>query len=135
MKHLTIGRRILASFTVVLALMAIRATGASSRLTSIERQAALITTDAVPGLTYTNEILIARIANDALTQEFALHTDVPSRRKTQAGASQITQALAQLSEAAQQTVESLQQSEQAINGLNQAAISMRNGVSRFKVAA
>jgi methyl-accepting chemotaxis protein WspA len=51
------------------------------------------------------------------------------------GAEQITHALAQLSEAAQQTVESLRQSSEAINGLNQAATGMRNGVSRFTVAA
>jgi len=40
-----------------------------------------------------------------------------------------------LSEAAQQTVESLHQSGQAIDGLNQAAVNMRSGVSRFKLAA
>jgi methyl-accepting chemotaxis protein WspA len=51
------------------------------------------------------------------------------------GAEQITQALAQLSEAAQQTVDSLHQSGQAIDGLNQAAAGMRNGVSRFTLAA
>jgi methyl-accepting chemotaxis protein len=51
------------------------------------------------------------------------------------GAEQITQALAQLSEAAQQTVESLYQSGQAIEGLNQAATGMRNGVARFTLAA
>jgi methyl-accepting chemotaxis protein WspA len=51
------------------------------------------------------------------------------------GAEQITQALVQLSEAAQQTVESLRQSGQAIDGLTQAATGMRNGVSRFKLAA
>jgi len=51
------------------------------------------------------------------------------------GAEQITLALVQLGDAAQQTVESLRQSSQAIDGLNQAAIDMRSGVSRFKVAA
>jgi methyl-accepting chemotaxis protein len=51
------------------------------------------------------------------------------------GAEQITQALAQLSEAAQQTVESLRQSGQAIDGLNEAAVGMRSGVSRFKLVA
>jgi methyl-accepting chemotaxis protein len=51
------------------------------------------------------------------------------------GAEQITQALAQLSEAAQQTVDSLRQSGQAIEGLNQAAVGMRKGVSRFKLVA
>ncbi|MDB5839472.1 MAG: methyl-accepting chemotaxis protein [Herminiimonas sp.] len=51
------------------------------------------------------------------------------------GAEQINQALAQLSEAAQQTVESLQQSSLAIDDLNQVSTGLRNGVSRFKVAA
>ena len=51
------------------------------------------------------------------------------------GAEQITQALGQLGEAAQQTVESLRQSGQVIEGLNQAATTMRNGVSRFTLAA
>lgn len=51
------------------------------------------------------------------------------------GAEQITLALSQLSEAAQQTVDSLRQSGQAIDGLNQAAIGMRTGVSRFKLVA
>ena len=51
------------------------------------------------------------------------------------GAGQITDALAQLSDAAQQTIQSLRQSTVAIDGLNQAAISMHGGVSRFKLVA
>ncbi len=51
------------------------------------------------------------------------------------GAEQITQALGQLGEAVQQTVESLRQSGQAIDGLNQVSSALRNGVSRFKLAA
>lgn len=51
------------------------------------------------------------------------------------GAEQITQALGQLSEAVQQTVETLRQSGQAIDGLNQVSSALRNGVSRFKLAA
>jgi methyl-accepting chemotaxis protein WspA len=51
------------------------------------------------------------------------------------GAEQITQALVQLSQAAQQTVESLRQSGETIDGLTQAATGMRNGVSRFTLAA
>ncbi|RUL77560.1 methyl-accepting chemotaxis protein [Dyella choica] len=50
------------------------------------------------------------------------------------GAEQITQALTQLSEAAQQTVESLRQSNTAIDGLNQTSHTLRNGISRFKLA-
>jgi len=51
------------------------------------------------------------------------------------GAEQITQALAQLSEAAQQTVDSLRQSGLAIDELNQVAIGLRSGVSRFTLQA
>lgn len=51
------------------------------------------------------------------------------------GAEQITEALAQLSDAAQQTVESLRQSNQVIDGLNQASVGLRSGVSRFKLEA
>ncbi len=51
------------------------------------------------------------------------------------GAEQITQALGQLGEAVQQTAESLRQSGQAIDGLNQVSSALRNGVSRFKLAA
>jgi methyl-accepting chemotaxis protein len=49
------------------------------------------------------------------------------------GAEQITEALSQLNEAAQQTVESLRQSNQVIDGLNQASVGLRSGVSRFKL--
>ena len=69
----------------------------------------------------------------ALAPRFEAVTEGMGAQAT--GAEQITQALAQLSEAAQQTVESLHQSGQAIDGLNQAAASMRTGVSRFKLAA
>jgi methyl-accepting chemotaxis protein WspA len=51
------------------------------------------------------------------------------------GAEQITQALAQLSEAAQQTVDSLRQSGLAIDELNEVAIDLRSGVSRFTLKA
>ena len=51
------------------------------------------------------------------------------------GAEQITEALAQLSEAAQQTVETLRQSSHALEDLDQAAIGLRSGVSRFKLEA
>jgi methyl-accepting chemotaxis protein WspA len=51
------------------------------------------------------------------------------------GAEQITQALTQLSEAAQQTVDSLRQSGLAIDELNQVAIGLRSGVSRFTLQA
>lgn len=51
------------------------------------------------------------------------------------GAEQITEALAQLGDAVHQTVESLRESSHVIDGLNNAASGMRNGVSRFRIAA
>jgi methyl-accepting chemotaxis protein WspA len=51
------------------------------------------------------------------------------------GAEQITQALVQLSEAANQTVDSLRQSSLAIAELNNVAIGLRSGVSRFTLQA
>jgi methyl-accepting chemotaxis protein WspA len=51
------------------------------------------------------------------------------------GAEQITEALMQLGEASRETVESLRQSGQAIDSLNDVAVRLRDGVSRFKIAA
>jgi methyl-accepting chemotaxis protein WspA len=51
------------------------------------------------------------------------------------GAEQISDALVQLTEAAQQTVESLRQSTLAIDDLNEVSGTLRNTVSRFKLAA
>jgi methyl-accepting chemotaxis protein WspA len=65
MKNLTIRRRIIASFAVVLGLMLIMAAVAYTRLISIEQQVAHIASDALPGLTYTNQISVARISTGA----------------------------------------------------------------------
>src|SRR5882672_3858580 len=83
MKTLTIRARIMASFAVVLALMVTMAAVAYTRLMHIQRQAALISSDAIPGLTLTNQIVADRIANYSLTQEFALQTDAAMRQKLQ----------------------------------------------------
>ena len=84
MKNLTIRQRIMASFAVVLALMLIMAAVAYTRLMIIEEQAALIVSDALPGLTYTSEIVVDRLANYALTQELVLHTDMATKQRLQA---------------------------------------------------
>ena len=81
MKNLTIRTRILASFAIVLTLMVAMAAVAYSRLAAIEREAALISSDAVPGLTAINQIIIDRIANYSLTQEFELAGDRAAREK------------------------------------------------------
>jgi methyl-accepting chemotaxis protein WspA len=80
---LTIRSRILASFGVVLALMVVMTAVAYTRLANIERQATFITTDSVPSLTAINEIIVDRIANYSLTQEFGLQGDRAARLKLQ----------------------------------------------------
>jgi methyl-accepting chemotaxis protein WspA len=84
MKNLTIRRRIMASFAVVVALMVIMATLAYTRFVNVQSQATWIATDALPGLTYANQIVVERIANYSLTQEFVLHDDMASKLKLSA---------------------------------------------------
>src|SRR6267154_323672 len=84
MKNLTIRRRIMASFAVVVALMVIMATLAYTRFVNVQSQATWIAADALPGLTYANQIVVERIANYSLTQEFVLHDDMASKQKLSA---------------------------------------------------
>jgi methyl-accepting chemotaxis protein WspA len=84
MKTLTIRRRIIASFAIVLALIVSMAAVAHNRLLDIEEQATFIGSDAVPGLTYTNRIVLDQIANYSLTQEFLLQTDPSAKQRIQA---------------------------------------------------
>ena len=83
MKTLTIRRRIIASFAVVLALIVLMAAVAHNRLEEIERQAGLIGSDSVPGLTNNDQIVVNQIANYSLTLEFALQTDTAAKQKLQ----------------------------------------------------
>jgi methyl-accepting chemotaxis protein WspA len=83
MKNLTIRWRIMASFAVVLTLMAVMAAVAYAGLKAIEHQARLIENDSLPGLTYSSQILLDRVANYSLTQEFVFHTDMARKQKLQ----------------------------------------------------
>ena len=83
MKSLTIRARIITSFAVVLALMAVMAGVAYSRLLDIEHQANFIATDTVIGLTYANQLTVDRITNYSLTQEFALQSDPAAKQRLQ----------------------------------------------------
>jgi methyl-accepting chemotaxis protein WspA len=84
MKNLTIRLRIVASFAVVLALMVVTAGVAYTRLLNIEGQATVIATEAVPGLTYTNQIVLQRRANYSLTEDFLRQTDPAARKQLHA---------------------------------------------------
>ena len=84
MKDWTIRRRIWASFAVILALMMVMATVAYTRLARIEQLTSGIETDILPGLNSSNQIMVERMANYSLTQEYALETDLARRQNLQA---------------------------------------------------
>jgi methyl-accepting chemotaxis protein WspA len=79
MKDWTIRRRIWASFAVILALMTVTATIAYTRLARIEQLTNGIETDILPRLNSSNQIMVERMANYSLTQEYVLETDVSNR--------------------------------------------------------
>jgi methyl-accepting chemotaxis protein WspA len=84
MKNMTIRWRIIVSFTVVLALMAIMALVAYTRLVIIEREAVSIASADVDGLTQSHRILLDRLADYSLTQEFVLQPDTAEKLKLKA---------------------------------------------------
>ena len=75
MKDWTIRRRIWTSFAVILALMTVTATIAYTRLARIEQLTSGIETDILPRLNSSNQIMVERMANYSLTQEYVLETD------------------------------------------------------------
>ena len=84
MTNWTIRWRIVVSFAVILALMTLMATVAYTRLARIDELTAIIDKDVLPGLIYSNEIKIDRIANYSLTAEYALQADPAVKQKLQA---------------------------------------------------
>jgi methyl-accepting chemotaxis protein WspA len=84
MKDWTIRRRIWASFAVILALMMVMATVAYTRLARIEELTSGIEKDILPRLNCSNQIMVERMANYSLTQEYVLETDGPLRTNLQA---------------------------------------------------
>ena len=81
MKNWTIRWRIAASFAVILALMAITATLAYTRLVRIEQLTSGIEKDILPGLNYSNQIVVDRMASHSLTEEYALQTDTAVKQQ------------------------------------------------------
>src|SRR5437773_6509047 len=81
MKNLTIRRQIMASFAVILALMMVRAAVEYTRLMRIEQLTSSIELEALPGLDYTHLIVVDRIANYSLTQQYVLETDMAMKQK------------------------------------------------------
>ena len=84
MKNWTIRWRIAASFAVFLALMAVTAAAAYTRLVRIEQLTTRIEKDIMPGLHYSNQIVVDRMANYSLTEEYALQTDAAAKQQLQA---------------------------------------------------
>src|SRR6202035_4692698 len=84
MKDWTIRRRIWTSFAVILALMTVTATIAYTRLARIEQLTNGIEANILPRLNCGNQIMVERMANYSLTQEYVLETDVSLRTNLQA---------------------------------------------------
>lgn len=84
MKNWTIRTRIVVSFAVVLALMIAMATFAYTRLQRIHKLSTLIADDIRPGLASTNQILVERIANYSLTQEYVLQANPAMKERLKA---------------------------------------------------
>jgi methyl-accepting chemotaxis protein WspA len=84
MKNLTIRRRILGSFAIILALMMVMATVAYTRLMRIDQLRSSIDLETLPGLDYSQLIVLDRMANYSLTQQYLLQPDVEMKQKLRA---------------------------------------------------
>jgi methyl-accepting chemotaxis protein WspA len=84
MKKWTIRGRIATSFAVILALMMVMATVAYTHLMRIEQLSGDIGSDSLPGLYYSSRILIDGLASYSTTEQYALQTDVTTKRKLKA---------------------------------------------------
>ncbi|WMD21659.1 methyl-accepting chemotaxis protein [Achromobacter seleniivolatilans] len=81
MKNLTLRQRILASFLVILAIMALMVVVDYRRLLHIEEEVATINTDAVPGIYYSTSIRAAWFAGFVVVQD-AFNSDNEQERRT-----------------------------------------------------
>ncbi|GAB3629607.1 methyl-accepting chemotaxis sensory transducer [Pandoraea terrae] len=92
MKHWSIRHRILASFGLILALMALMAAVALTRLGAIEREANSVETDSTPGLYYSTMLRGAWIESYQLMQQLVAIDDSDAARAADRGAVQATDA-------------------------------------------
>src|SRR5438093_10042995 len=81
MKNLTIRRRIVVSFAVILALMMVMAAVAYTRLIRIEQLTSGIELETLPALDYTHLMVVDRMANYSLTEQYVLQTDMAMKQK------------------------------------------------------
>nr|WP_313464869.1 MCP four helix bundle domain-containing protein [Achromobacter sp.] len=81
MKNLTLRQRILASFLVILAIMALMVVVDYRRLLHVEAEVALINTDAVPGIYYSTSIRASWFAGFVVVQD-AYNSDTDQERRT-----------------------------------------------------
>jgi methyl-accepting chemotaxis protein WspA len=83
-KNWTIRWRIVLSFALVLSLMAAMAIVTYTRLLQVEQMAAGIDHGSLPGLNQSHQLLVDRIVNYSLTEEYALQTDPVAKQKLRA---------------------------------------------------
>jgi len=81
MKNLTIRRRIVASFAIIVALMAVMGTVAYARLVHVGQLTNTIETDSLAGLYYGYQIKVDLISDYSLTLEYALQPDAAVKER------------------------------------------------------
>jgi methyl-accepting chemotaxis protein WspA len=79
----TIRHRILASFAAVLALMIVMGAVAYACLARVAQDATVIQKDALPGMSYSGELMVTWLHDFSLTQEHVLETDDAEIRKVE----------------------------------------------------
>lgn len=75
MRDWTIRRRVLVSFALILALMAVMALVAFQRLARVDAETDTLETDSLPGLRIGNDILVAALDNYGLVQNHVIATN------------------------------------------------------------
>ena len=83
MDNWTIRHRILASFAAVLALMIVMGAVAYACLARVERDATVIQKEALPGISYSTQLMVAWLDNFDLTRKYAVETDDVDLRKVE----------------------------------------------------
>ena len=104
MKNFTLRQRIMTSFLVILAIMALMVVVDYRRLLHIEAEADLINRDAVPGIYYSTSVRAAWFGGFVLVQDAYVQEDEGERRAGLAGLPQSDKALEELYTAYEKTV-------------------------------
>ncbi|MGJ7497969.1 methyl-accepting chemotaxis protein [Variovorax sp. RT4R15] len=137
MKTWTIRHRILASFAAVLALMIVMGAVAYACLARVAHDATLIQKEAVPGLSYSSQMMVAWQENFALTQKQVLETEGAETRKVESQLQANRDRLENLTRSYESTIftPNDQENYEAFKSLHAAAAYLRTQQDVLKLSA